>query len=78
MGKFFSQEKIIGVACMLSCLMAPAVHAFDPGILEKAVRAEEKTLRARIGMAVRDTRAGPPYSNFVCHGSILRFPEGRS
>ncbi|WP_199776206.1 MULTISPECIES: class A beta-lactamase [Chromobacteriaceae] len=62
MGKGLAWGKIIGAACVLPFWAVSAAHAFDADGLKKAVQAEEKTLRARIGVAALDGGGGEAWS----------------
>ncbi|MEO2217785.1 class A beta-lactamase [Chromobacterium vaccinii] len=62
MGKGLAWGKIIGAACVLPFWAVSAAHAFDADGLKKAVQAEEKTLRARVGVAVLDASGGEAWS----------------
>lgn len=48
----------ISLACIFASFFATSVYALDTTKLTKVVQAEEKTLQARVGMAVFDTNTG--------------------
>jgi beta-lactamase class A len=63
MEKVELKTKVIGgatisLACIFASFFATSAYALDTTKLTKVVQAEEKTLQARVGMAVFDTNTG--------------------